>query len=108
MKDCHKPKACNKFFRQGGHANTSACTRSDDSNEHALFLMSSGAFSASQWYIDYGVSLHMTNNKMSIVQFQEFSKPELVRMGNSHGAKAYGKGNIWIKVKLRKFTSQLN
>ena len=39
-KDCHRPKTSNKFLRQREHANSSACTRSDDINENVLFMMS--------------------------------------------------------------------
>ena len=46
-----------------------------------LFLISSNAGSASQWYIDSGASQHMTNSKDSMVHYQEFSSPEIVRMG---------------------------
>ena len=98
-KDCHKPKACNKFMRQREHDSTSACTRGDDSDEHVSFLMSSGAGSASQWYMNSDASQHMTNNKVSIVHYQEFSSSGLVWIGNNHDVKAYGKGNIWIKIK---------
>lgn len=61
--------------------------------------MSSDAGSASQWYIDSGASQHMTNNKDSMVHYQECASPELVRMGNNYEIKAYRKGNIWIEVK---------
>ena len=98
-KDCRKPKTNNEFRRQREQANTSACTEGDDEKGHVLFLMSSDAGSASQWYIDSGASQHMTNSKASMVHYQEFSSPELVRMGNNYEVKAYGKGNIWIEVK---------
>ena len=63
-----------------------------------LFPISSNAGSASQWYIDSGASQHMTNSKDSMVHYQEFLSPEIVRMGNNYEIKAYGKGNIWIEV----------
>jgi len=97
-KDCCKPKINNKFQRQREQANTSACTEGDDIKGHVLFLMSSDAGSASQWYIDSGASQHMTNSKESMVHYQECASPELVRMGNNYEIKAYGKGNIWFEV----------
>ena len=97
-RDCRRPKTNNKFQRQREQANTSACTEGDDDKGHVLFLISSNAGSASQWYIDSGASQHMTNSKDSMVHYQEFSSPEIVRMGNNYEIKAYGKGNIWIEV----------
>ena len=98
-KDCRKPKTNNEFNSQREQANTSACKGGDDKKGDVLFLMSSDAGSASQWYIDSDALQLMTNSKASMAHYQEFSSPELVRMGNNYEVKAYGKGNVWIEVK---------
>ena len=97
-RDCRRPKTNNKFQRQREQGHTSACTEGGNEKGHLLFLISSNADSASQWYIDSGASQHMTNRKDSMMHYQEFSSPEIVRMGNIYDTKAYGKGNIWIEV----------
>ena len=98
-RDCRRPKTNNEFQRQREQANTSACTEGDDDKGHVLFLISSNAGCASQWYIDSGASQHMTNRRDSMVHYQAFSSPETVRMGNDYEIRGYRKGNIWIEVK---------
>ena len=52
------------------------------------------------WIIDSGATSHMTWDENLIENYRAFSRPEEVRLGDSHILKAYGTGTVRIKTKL--------
>ena len=93
-RDCRKPKKSNEKHEQQAHF-----TETADMN--ALFWGSSNTNNdeCSIWYIDSGASQHMSCNKSWIKNYNEFSVPESVRLGDNRTVEALGKGSIWLRVK---------
>ena len=52
------------------------------------------------WIIDSGATSHMTWDENLIENYRAFSRPEEVRLGDSHILKAYGTGTVRSKTKL--------
>eukprot|EP00794_Sanderia_malayensis_P007516 gene7517-8350_t len=93
-RDCHKPKKSKEKHEQ--QANFTETT----DNKNALFWGSSNTNSDECfiWYIDSGASQHMSCNKNWMKNYNEFSVPEKVRLGDNRTVEALGKGTVWLRV----------
>ena len=52
------------------------------------------------WIIDSGASQHMTSNRDLLMNYQEFSEPEPVVLGDGRSVHAFGTGEICITMLL--------
>eukprot|EP00794_Sanderia_malayensis_P011679 gene11679-12889_t len=93
-RNCHKPKKSKEKHEQ--QANFTETT----DNKNALFGGSSNTNSDECfiWYIDSGASQHMSCNKNWMKNYNEFSVPEKVRLGDNRTVEALGKGTVWLRV----------
>eukprot|EP00794_Sanderia_malayensis_P000826 gene826-122_t len=93
-RNCHKPKKSKEKHEQ--QANFTETT----DNKNALFWGSSNTNSDECfiWYIDSGASQHMSCNKNWMKNYNEFSVPEKVRLGDNRTVEALGKGTVWLRV----------
>ena len=92
-RDCRKPKKSKEKHEQQAHF-----TETTDMN--ALFWGSSNTNSDEclTWYIDSGASQHMSCNKSWMKNYNEFSVPEKVRLGDNHTVETLGKGSVYLRV----------
>eukprot|EP00794_Sanderia_malayensis_P006744 gene6744-7504_t len=93
-RDCRKPKKSNEK-----HEQQTNFTETTD-NKNALFWGSSNTNSDECFvsYIDSGASQHMSCNKNWMKNYNEFSVPEKVRLGDNRTVEALGKGTVWLGV----------
>eukprot|EP00794_Sanderia_malayensis_P006182 gene6182-6896_t len=93
-RNCHKPKKSKER-----HEQQATFTETTD-NKNALFWGSSNTNSDECfiWYIDSGASQHMSCNKNWMKNYNEFSVPEKVRLGDNRTVEALGKGTVWLRV----------
>lgn len=75
----------------------------EDSYEGAFVVNESCKSDAQQeeWLIESGASKHMTWNKESLQNYQEFSEPQTVKLGDGRVVEALGLGNITMKMSFR-------
>jgi len=90
-RDCRKPKKAKSAQSKHEQANAS-CTTPHEGSQHILFLTSSGIPGerkfVSTWYIDSGVSEHMSNDKDRMESYEKFLTQ----------VKAFGKVSNLLKV----------
>ena len=99
-KQCQKPKKTRSVGKKTEHANINVSNEPSDDSKHYLFLTTSSdeKIEGTAWCIDPGASQHMINKREFIENYREFRKPELVQLGDDREVKAFGKGNILIKL----------
>ena len=73
---------------------------SDDSGANVFAVGLSVTKGDDCWIIDSGASQHMTSNRDLLMNYQEFSKPEPVVLGDGRSVHALGTGEICVTMLL--------
>ena len=94
----YKPKGAWKPGKHKAAPAETACPEED--NEPSDNAFATGLVTASKeenkWIVDSGASQHMTSSHQLFVDYEEFTEPEPVTLGDGHTVNALGKGNIKI------------
>lgn len=51
-----------------------------------------------QWMIDSEASSHITNQRNSLVDYKEYERPELVKLGDGRSVEAMGHGSVRLEM----------
>lgn len=79
-KDCPKQKSSN----EKGESQAFSCELSKSISD------------SDAWFLDSGASDHMSNKFEWFTEYEKYSSPKMIRVGNGELIPAYGKGNIHI------------
>ena len=74
--------------------------KNDDSCDNVFAVGLSVMKGDDCWIIDSGASQHMTSNRDLLMNYQEFSEPEPVVLGDGRSVHAFGTGEICITMLL--------
>lgn len=105
-KDClnrRKPGLKAKRMEVSDTGNTQGNSDAESNGGAAFTAGSNNARSsdAFEWILDSGASKHMTCCKEFLVNFREFAKPQLVKVGDGRTVEALGIGNVRLEMKFK-------
>ena len=92
---CYKTKADRKLKQKGESANTIELEA--ESEEFALTTVDRQCTS-DEWWIDSGVSQHMSNDRISMVNYVSLHSPRSIQLADNSILLAYGKGDVKVYV----------
>ena len=72
----------------------------------SAFLVPDSSTQAERWLIDSGASSHMTWNPDLLIDYQQFTTPEKVGLGDGRTVDALGVGNVRLEMKFKVSKSQ--
>jgi hypothetical protein len=94
-----KPRGVQKLSKHKASA-----ANTEDSDESTKQLFATGFITSSKdenkWIVDSGASQHMTANRQLLIDYEEFSKPEPVTLGDGYAVNAHGQGKVSIIMML--------
>ncbi|KAL7372232.1 hypothetical protein ABVT39_012552 [Epinephelus coioides] len=98
-RDCPNRKKKNKTHK----AKSMMCEDAEDSSESAFVVKETNQneMSQTEWLIDSGASKHMTCHKECLQDYQHFSEPQSVKLGDGRVVDALGLGNIKLRMTFK-------
>ena len=83
-------------------SDTSESMPRDDSSGCAFAVSRpNDELSSKQWIVDSGASRHMTCEKECLLDYHQFRKPQLVRVGDGRTVEALGAGNVQLTMTFK-------
>ena len=103
-KNCFRNKG-RRNFQDGGTSSWQQKSNSENNGgqrrgNRVAYVGTSDVSDNDFWLIDSGASDHMTNRREWFCDFEEFTSPVDIKIGNGDSMYAYGKGNIEIDTFL--------
>ena len=99
-RDCKSWKKTNKTHK----AKSMVCEDADNSSESAFVAKEKNQNEIPQqveWLIDSGASKHMTCHREILQDYQEFPKPQSVKLGDGRVVDALGLGNVKLRMTFK-------
>ncbi|CAK6974377.1 Retrovirus-related Pol polyprotein from transposon TNT 1-94 [Scomber scombrus] len=99
-RDCPRGKKKKKIHK----AKSMMCEDTEESSESAFVVKATNQnemSQQSQWLIDSGASKHMTCYKECLQDYQQFSEPQSVKLGDGRVVDALGLGNINLRMTFK-------
>lgn len=104
-RDCPSKTKRNKIQRNKTHkAKNVTCEHSEDSSESAFISTETNQDKVTQqieWLIDSGASKHMTCHEEILQNYQQFPKPQSVKLGDGRVVDALGLGNVKLRMTFK-------
>ncbi len=99
-RDCPNKKKWNKTHK----AKNVTCEEAEDSSESAFIakeVNQDKMVQQNEWLIDSGASKHMTCHEEILQNYQQFPRPQSVKLGDGRVVDALGFGNVKLKMTFK-------